>query len=846
MKHHFFIFSFLLLNIFSSTLMATDYSWDGVNNAVWTTPANWDLDAGYPNANNDRASISSSETDQNIQMLQDITLDKLNIDVSLGSLTIGESNVTLTFSGQGEDSGIEATSSDSDYSPTLACNINIPAGKEVHIPRVDSLLEFWSWQLDGAVTGGSGANLFIGASSLTFGGDVIFDGGSMIANAPGFASILTFNNLSEEAQNIDVPILEDGNANNFSISSNSFDKRTIFKKDVESFDFVINSGSFAEIQASLSNSISIGGTLIFNPNQDRTYTNQLISGGDITIAGSNTTTLIPPSGSTFSGQVTVNNPATLDVQGNLNSAGTTFIVDEGGLLMGNASIAQGSLTNNGTVQPGNSVGSVLTVTGDYTQSLGADLLVPLSSTATNQLAVTGTATLAAGSTITPQPASGLYAAGLEYPVLIGSSLTDGSILTGNYASFFTKSVSINGVTTLKLITIQPFVITPVSIQSLTGNASKIVNYTSNLSVSNASADLNVVISALMKLPSSNFLVKALSTSTLPFTSIPRSKQQTLWQMALTLDKQFQDNIKTQDQATVQAARSQAPLFARPQTGLFLEPLAIFIDQDSQGKTDNNWQVGYKSYTYGAGLGYNQVLDNRFVIEGGIGYTHSNLKWKENFGNADWSSLYVAPFFGWFDEHTFANAMLMAGFNFHNTDRRISFTGVERVAKSSYNSYDLVGRLNGGMRVEVSQSVWVQPEVTLNYAAMFTDAYKETGAGGINLDVKESVNNVMQPSFRFNLLQEFQNPVWYLAPKVYVGWLANIPLGDQSLSARYENAPSNLFFNIEGNAKTKNQLVLGADIILQQCNFFVGRVNFEADVLSRLQVYIVKLKFEWLF
>jgi len=299
--------------------------------------------------------------------------------------------------------------------------------------------------------------------------------------------------------------------------------------------------------------------------------------------------------------------------------------------------------------------------------------------------------------------------------------------------------------------------------------------------------------------------------------------------------------------TESADKKSAPCYGIPKTGLFIEPIGVFYHQrQTGGDLTNTGQVAFDSYTYGAGMGWEQVLDGQFVIEGGLGYTHSNLHWHDNFGNSRWSTIYVAPFFGWFNERFFANFMVMGGFNFFKTDRTVAFGTINRNATSRYNSYDLLLRLNGGARIPFGEINWFQPEATLNYLTVFTEGYREKGASSINLQVRRNTTYIMQPSFRGKWIQEFKTKNFCYSPILYAGWLANIMLQPQTVSARFRDAPNRIFFNIEGYSGTVNQLILGAEFFVQKFNQFEITGSFEVDMLSHFEVYTGKIKFQWFF
>ncbi len=397
-------------------------------------------------------------------------------------------------------------------------------------------------------------------------------------------------------------------------------------------------------------------------------------------------------------------------------------------------------------------------------------------------------------------------------------------------------------------------LTPFPLSSLPKNPQNVGRYFfGNASVFEASQDLTNVANACASITNEeDFAESLLRLSPVTQDSNVQTTFQNDLQIAVAIDNQFQTTTKQQRLEKQQDDSTHTLCYGIPKTGVFIQPIGIFYNQRLTADTlASSRNVPFTAYTYGAGFGYEHVFDNQFVIEGGVGYTHSNLDWKNNFGNSKWSSLYLAPFFGWFNDTAFANIMVMGAFNFYNTDRQIQFAGVDRVAKSRYNSYDILIRSNGGARFHLTHcflkgSLWLQPEGTLNYLTIFTEGYTETGAVGINLQVKEHTNFFLQPSFRLRFIEEFITPEFCFTPNIYVGWLANILLGQATTTARFTEAPTNIFFNIQGDTQTTNQLVLGAEFFARRFNKFELTSNFEADILSKFEIYTVKVKFEWLF
>jgi autotransporter-associated beta strand protein len=100
--------------------------------------------------------------------------------------------------------------------------------------------------------------------------------------------------------------------------------------------------------------------------------------------------------------------------------GGDVIVDAPGTLRGHGSIA-GSVTNNGVVMPGGSIGT-LTVGGNYTQASSATLAIEVSPTSGSQLRVGGAATLNGGLRIVYDP--GTYQA-TRYAIVTANAGVNG-------------------------------------------------------------------------------------------------------------------------------------------------------------------------------------------------------------------------------------------------------------------------------------------------------------------------------------------------------------------------------------------------------------------------------------
>lgn len=606
-------------------------------------------------------------------------------------------------------------------------------------------------------------------------------------------------------------------------------------------------------EANSDGSISLGTSTLSLAQTSASFRGAITGTGGLTKTGTTTATF---SGThSYSGTTSVN-AGTFVMNG--TSTQSTFELN-GGDLKGTGSLL--NVTNiSGNVAPGNSIGT-LNITGNYTQQANGNLTIELTPTQSDKLAITGAASL--NGSLTVQPAAGVYPLGTTYTILTASSVTGQfSRVLESHELAFNPSYSTTAVT---LVVGAPTVVTPIPNNELPSNAREVAdNLFSDPEQIVANADLDFVVDQLVNLSISDYEEALVRLSPLCMAAMPLVNFQKDVQMAVVLDKPFQKHFQdryTKHKKANQLSKKQkkrgerekkwgirSPDIAKPQSGLFFEPVGLYYNQRStQGSLLEDGQVPFRAYTYGFGTGWEQVLKEQWILEGGVGYTHSNLVWSKHFGNSKWSTLYVAPFVGWFNHLGYANVMAMGAFNFYTIDRRIYYPGMNRVATSHPKSYDLGVRVNGGGQVHLGHNVFLQPDATLNFLTLFNTEYAEKGAQSLNLTLAKRTNYFLQPSLRMKVIKEWYTSKWTFAPNVTVGWLANILLNSDQIASRFSILTNTPFFDIQGYYKSYSQLIAGAEWWMRNTSCGLElKATFEADVLSKFEVLTFKVRLQYPF
>ena len=584
-----------------------------------------------------------------------------------------------------------------------------------------------------------------------------------------------------------------------------------------------------------SSTVSCEGTLTFEQNTDGTFA-PVISGAGI-ISKTGLESLVLSATHTFTGQVNVT-AGTLQCTGSLSQA--TVDVSNGATFKGNTTV--NGLSSSGTVAPGNSIGT-LTVLGNYTSDANSNLEIEVSPTQADLLDITGTATL--DGTLTLLPETGSYTQGTTYTVVdadggLGGTTFDTIVNNSQIdlsVSYTTNSVILTVLTSTNVI--------PIPISQLRGNPKAVADYLyANAFSAPSGSELANAITALNGLSTQEFPIGLLKMSQLPYLGL----QEVNLQNDVRVADLFQSNYRRFCQN--QTNEKNKGCSGQNRWSLFAEPIFYFYHQEQdQGKLTDIGQVAFDAYTYGTSAGVQYNFKKNVSAQLGLGYTHSDVYWKQEFASGYFNTVYLGPVIGWSNPNVFLNLTAMAAINFYDLSRKIEFGTYSQRATTEHTSYDFLLELDGAYKYAIEgMNLWyLVPEAKFNYLSLVTPTYYESGASDLNLKVYNQYNVWFQPNFKLRVLKEFYGRKVCFSPSVFIGWLANIPVTKNKSKARFKSIETERrFFELTGMNETTNQLMLGLEMAVQNCDQFKASVSLEYDVQDKYQIYEANARLDWFF
>ena len=563
---------------------------------------------------------------------------------------------------------------------------------------------------------------------------------------------------------------------------------------------------------------------------------------DITKIGNGILTLNPDA-SPYAGTITVS-AGGLNVQGNYANA--PVIVQSGGTLSGTGTI--GSVTNSGTVSPGNSSGT-LNVVGSYTQTSSGTLRVEVASPGNyDKINVTGTATL--NGTVAPVLSGG-------YRPLVNQVFSEVVTTTGGVTGTFSnvsQPLTLNWQPVYSAnrvdLLFQPNYANPAL--SLTSNGQAVGNMLQGVAWGNPSGDLAGVLNTIDSLSSAaavadaykqispekagsltslgfvaaSFQMRNLATRTtnLRFVQGKSGGGSSLTSGGLTFNYSQLDGLMlAYNGSSLSNLFSARKEFQAPESrwGIYLDGGAAFGSQNSSVS-----QTGYNFTLGGFTLGTDYRLRDNLLAGLATGYSNTSSAFYGSGGGVNVNTVPFNAYAAYFPGSLYAYGSLGYALNLYDLKRGINFNGIVRSASSSTtgNQLNLYGET--GYDLKLSRFI-LTPSATLAYSALWVDGFTEQGAGALNLKVASQTASSLQTGLGGRLTVPLKVGSVKVVPQGYAFYQHEFANGSRGLNANLSQGSST--FNFQTDAAKRNFTLMGASVTAGLKKNLYAQVNYSAEV-----------------
>ncbi|NBO17857.1 MAG: autotransporter domain-containing protein [Proteobacteria bacterium] len=520
--------------------------------------------------------------------------------------------------------------------------------------------------------------------------------------------------------------------------------------------------------------------------------------------------------------INVNSGGTLTLGGHV-TATSTNVLGTGTLNFGSASrTITGNLTGAGATATMNLGSKAHTVTGTFTTGAANTIGVVINSGTGNdngKITSTGNATIAAGTTISvdTSKASSFIASGTSYQVVSGTGAhTNAVTITDNSAvlNFTDTSTANNRTITANRVTTYQALATNV-------NAQGIGTVLTNLAAS-GTGTLATFQGALDNAASGSALTALIEQVTPQVEAGSIQAVQSVGQSLDVVSARLSNLRAGIDTSTTGMAAGGAVA----DRGVWVQAFGMTASQDRRGGIS-----GFDVDTYGVAAGADtRVADHtRLGLSGSYGNT--NLDGTGASRKTDIDS-YQINLYGTHDMGKwFVDGLVGYAFQRYDSSRNITAAGV--VANSDYDGHTYTLRANTGYRLDAGNGIQVIPNAGLTYFNNQIDGYTETGAGALNLTVRDTDAQSLFGRVGFDLAKEFESSGMIIRPTVRAAYLYDFLAEEAETTALFTGGGAS--FRVTDARPERNSFNLGASlnvmttksVTLSADYDYVGRSNYDA-------------------
>lgn len=237
-------------------------------------------------------------------------------------------------------------------------------------------------------------------------------------------------------------------------------------------------------------------------------------------------------------------------------------------------------------------------------------------------------------------------------------------------------------------------------------------------------------------------------------------------------------------------------------------------------------AGYRSRTAGGSFGADNMLENNWLVGAAFTFADTDVDMDSSrSGDRTDIKTYQATFY---TSHDFGNwyldGMLAYAQQRFDSSRDTTVTGI---ASSRYSGNQLSARLAAGFPIFLSDVTTFTPLVGLEWNGVTRDAYSETGAGALSLNVqKETINRVRSIlGAKLSTEKELSNGMTMI-PSVRASWKHEF--NNDAMRSTTTFVGGGPAFNTPGQDLPGNSFSVGATVSLQTSKNFTLSAHVDGD------------------
>ncbi|MBS0647902.1 MAG: autotransporter outer membrane beta-barrel domain-containing protein [Verrucomicrobia bacterium] len=279
-----------------------------------------------------------------------------------------------------------------------------------------------------------------------------------------------------------------------------------------------------------------------------------------------------------------------------------------------------------------------------------------------------------------------------------------------------------------------------------------------------------------------------------------------------------------------------------QWNLWAEPFGFY----TQFRREDD-PLKFNMYTAGISVGGEFIFYDRLLLGLGVAYSHSGVTWEEHRSTAELNSLYFGPSLSYVFQHGYLSCTLFGMANFYEMHRSVSlFPDKLKPSKSSltYQSWDAVGRLEGGLAYEVGGHFFLYPTAKIDYLMVFEQDNTEALDEETELKIGALDGSYLNSKAGLKVTREiFSDELGYLIPSLSAGIVNFTPLSHKSYHYEIDGIDC-AKFDEKLKVGSWNQYYVGAGFTIVHKRAILISFDYELTLGADSPLHAGNIRAEW--
>lgn len=231
---------------------------------------------------------------------------------------------------------------------------------------------------------------------------------------------------------------------------------------------------------------------------------------------------------------------------------------------------------------------------------------------------------------------------------------------------------------------------------------------------------------------------------------------------------------------------------------------------------------------GMTLGADYQVNQNLAVGAMFGYQTASVDMDNNGSSSEIDSYMPGVYATYYKDRYYINGMFAYGLNTYSNERRITFGAINRKAGSNMDGDQFMGNISGGYDFTVSE--WtVGPVLGLQVVHQNIDAFSETDAGALSLNVAEQEADSVRSKLGGRLTRVFQIKSFSLRPEVRMFWQHEFMDDSRGISARFNDSTIGSSFAVTTGDPERDSALLGLGLSGSWDDFIMLFVNYDSEI-----------------